>query len=737
MIYDLKKGESDTASADKGMKEVLDNINIHAAYKASRSDWEIGARKDVAFFNGNQWDEGAAREVRRQKQNPYSINVTKPGIELLVSQLTANRPRFISSPVEDSDLGVADKFAKLLERIWYISKGNVKLKTGIRDYEVVGIGALGAYIDKDADYGKGEIFIRDIDPFNLYIDPNSKDPQSQDASHILESIVLTGEQVQDMYPDISVEELKTIERVTEDNTTSGLDSNENQVQSNTNDVFHYKYRVIDRYSKIKVKTFHVYDPLSNYEKILTEEEYKTYATRPAIIEIRGDQINYYTDSSEVYTKSQLFDKGKGVYHYIIDQQGNTTPVPGAEQGLPGEIPNSTTLVQKVTVTELLNEGVIKYKIIYLTRIKRVLTLGRKLIYKDILPIENYPIVTFMLHHDRKPYPQGDVRIVRPLNEQLNKTESLIVAHASNATNVKVFISKGSINKKQLEEDFGKAGAAVFEVDMELGAPVIVQPVPLPNELYKNKADKTNEIERILGAYAFQDGSAGQAPQTAKGTLLIDEMGQRRQKSKKDDIEESINQLAKVIVEMIPKVYTTRKVIRLTDPNNEEVGEEFVINDKDPNADKIINDVTVGKYDVMVLSGSMMPTNRSAQLDILMTAYQQGILTDKKPIIMKLGLENTKEILKREDTITQLQGQLQQAEGQIKQLSGDLQSAQRAQVQSGIKNEIMKTKTDLKDLTNKAESGVVIANTRMNDQVKNFKLIQDLNSKLPKNGTDKN
>ena len=63
------------------------------------------------------------------------------------------------------------------------------------------------------------------------------------------------------------------------------------------------------------------------------------------------------------------------------------------------------------------------------------------------------------------------------------------------------------------------------------------------------------------------GDVGSAPQTFKGTVALDEYGQRRIKSKKDDIEYSVNQLARAVVGLMQYVYTSEKVIRLMQPNN--------------------------------------------------------------------------------------------------------------------------------------------------------------------------
>ena len=70
---------------------------------------------------------------------------------------------------------------------------------------------------------------------------------------------------------------------------------------------------------------------------------------------------------------------------------------------------------------------------------------------DILPLEDYPVIPFMLHHMRNPFPQGDIVRVRPLQEQLNKTNSKLTAYLSKMTSLNVFVPIGSGLKKDLED----------------------------------------------------------------------------------------------------------------------------------------------------------------------------------------------------------------------------------------------------------------------------------------------
>ena len=79
--------------------------------------------------------------------------------------------------------------------IWDISNGSVELKQAIDDYYVKGMGVIQSYVDGMADFGRGEVKIKNIDPLNLYLDPNSKDPFARDSACMIVAKQITGEQI--------------------------------------------------------------------------------------------------------------------------------------------------------------------------------------------------------------------------------------------------------------------------------------------------------------------------------------------------------------------------------------------------------------------------------------------------------------------------------------------------------------------------------------------------------------
>ena len=84
--------------------------------------------------------------------------------------------------------------------------------------------------------------------------------------------------------------------------------------------------------------------------------------------------------------------------------------------------------------------------------------------------------------------------------------------------------------------------------------------------------------------------------------------------------------------------------------------EFAINkklyDDKTNEIKVANDITVGKYDVVYVSGSTLPSNRYAELEFYMDAYSKGII-DKAEVLKKTEVFDMEGVLERTDTIQQL------------------------------------------------------------------------------------
>ena len=708
--------------------EVKRNEELLTEYASVRTKWARQATEDNEYRNGMQWTKEQVNELRKRAQEPLVVNVIYPAVEQAKAMLTANSPRFQSTGREGSDVKTGQTMSDLMSWVWEQSAGNTELKQAIDDYYVKGIGAILTYSDPNADYGKGEIFIKAIDPLDLYICPSSTDPFSRDASNIIISRLFSEMTLLEMYPEFK----DIIQRANEsqiaptvETINFGLEDqiiSKNEIQSyNMNNRDERQIEVIERYTKIRIPHYRVFDPNLNNERILSPEDFELYKLKIAYKVSNKTRDRIITDDNEVKQYEDIEKEFGNTFHLMQN------PITQEQMMVKGEetavaVKDSTTILKRMTFAELIETGNILVTEFEIDRIRQVVSAGGELMFDAILPLEDYPIVTMMNNHNRNPYPQSDVRMVKGLQAYINKIRSLIVAHASSSTNVKLLIPRGSMNRKQLEEEWGRAGTAVIEFDPELGQPIVAGPVPLPNELYKNEADAKADIERILGIYALMQGDTRQMPQTYKGTLAIDEYGQRRIKSKRDDIEGAVNQVAKCVLQYIQATYTVQKVIRLLQPNHKP--KKVILNQ--PIYDEVsgeflgkLNDVTVGKYDIVVVTGSTLPSNRYARFEYYMELYKAGIV-DQVEVLKQTDVANVEDVLNRKGQMQQMMKRLQQQDKQIKDLRGDLQTAQRETIHARQRVEVEKFKTRLSLTANRADLATSLYKSRSEDELKKIK-----------------
>jgi hypothetical protein len=711
--------------------EVQESIELLTEYNNLREIWAVKFQESIEFRAGAQWSQEERDVLESRGQAPIVVNRIHPIVETAKSLLTYNSPEFRSSAREDSDRDTAKVFSDLFAWMWDQSSGNEELKKIVDDYYVGGMGCMHVYQDPMADLGKGEVFLKSINPLDVYIDPNSKDVYARDAAHILVVKYITDEQAMQLYPDFMDIIMDADSAIDNDEEVPATDlaATEGQIFNTDEDTnYHTKRKFIERYTKEMHTYYNVYEPFSQKEYLFDASEYQeykdTYYLR--ITKATGEEV-FISDENAKEELMQVVEEYGAIFHFElpdpeIDEEGNMIPQsPIKVSGIEGEdaIPGSTTVITPLTAEEMAGMENIMVNKIEKCCVKLTATVGNNLLYTRILPIEEYPIVPLMNIHHRNPYPESDVRLYRPLQEYINKIRSLIIAHASTSTNVKLLIPRGSADLRQIEEEWSRAGTSVIEFDAELGAPIVAGPVPLPNELYKNEGDAKYDLEYGFGIFELMQGSGMNSPSTYRGTLVVDEFGQRRIKSRRDDIENFLNQCAKVAVPLMQQIYTEEKVIRLVQPNGLEKEQRFNFFKEMENGDVMrFHDVTLGRYDVKVVSGSTLPTNRMAMLNTYMQMYQAGLI-DQVEVLKKSELVDIDGVLGRSGQVVQMQQQMNMLQEELKKVKGDLQTATREELHAKKRLEVEKFSSDLDKISNRAESATQLYKARIADVENNL------------------
>ena len=617
----------------------------------ARREWENQAREDIDFYLGNHYSEAENDELEARNQSNVPLDRLYSAIEQFKAIITSKPPKFSAVGREDSDNKLANVWRTILEYVWDISDGNETFKQVVHDYAVTGLGYFYAYIDMEDDYGRGEVKFTYVDPFRVVIDPNARNKWFDDANGMMLSTILTKLQLLDLYPQLKEE------------TEEGKMLIDEVEGYNEGETFP---------SNVNKRTVGSFTP--DYIKDLDHGE-----------------------GSQKYQLIEYFSKIKVPYYRIMNMETQEERIVDKA--------TMSSFITEPDVMKAVEKGMIDVLEVQQTRIKLTCTLGQIVLYERILDTDKYPIVPVPNIWTNTPYPMSDVRKNKDFQRYLNKVMSLITSHAQASSGLKLLVPQGSVDDiEELEKDWANPNATI-EYDPSMGEPHFPSPQPLSNSVMQLPQMIAQYIDLNMGIFEMMQGNTEVAPRTSSATMMMEDFGQRRSKSKLRDIEGSLKRLGMVIYNLAKSHYNFQKSFRIAQPNNDLT--EFTINqrmydDKSKELQTIQNDITVGHFDIRIIGNSTMPSNKWGEWNIYMEAYQAGLI-DRNEALKKTEIFDKEGVLGRMDTIKQLQQQLQMAQEQIKNLSGDLQTASRESVASRKRTEVEKFKTQLKSYESDAKA----------------------------------
>ena len=244
---------------------------------------------------------------------------------------------------------------------------------------------------------------------------------------------------------------------------------------------------------------------------------------------------------------------------------------------------------------------------------------------------------------------------------------------------------------------------------------------VPAGALQEAINSSDDIKSILGMF---DASLGNSVNEVSG-IAIQRRNQEGDTSTyhfQDNLTRAIRHAGRIIVDLIPHVYTRPRILRILGEDGEP--QEVPVNQPiDPNTMQPMDqgfeegmerifDLTAGKYDVQVKAGPNFTTKRQEAADQMMDmlrAFPQAAPYVGDLLVKNLDWPGADEIAKRlkamlpaqlredeqDPMVAQLQQQLEQAQGIIKQLSDmrdieeqkiavDRMNAETKRIESGIK-----------------------------------------------------
>ena len=264
-------------------------------------------------------------------------------------------------------------------------------------------------------------------------------------------------------------------------------------------------------------------------------------------------------------------------------------------------------------------------------------------------------------------------------------------------------------------------------------PSRLQPEPPPAGILAASAQISDDLKAVLGIF----DPAQQLPGNISGKAL---MGQQQQVDLTnfhfyDNLTRAIQHTGKILLDLIPKIYDAQRVMRIIGEDGQP--EMVTINERKQDEQgiyKILNDVTVGEYDVVMDTGPGYNSKRIEAVNAMMPMMQgneqlfqiAGDLLFRNmdfpgadQIADRLAAANPlAQIDEKSDVPPQVQMQLMQAKKMVQDMQQQMQAMQleinnRGQV-AQIKEEGA-TKRKLMEVTAKAHNTETMAEVKVNDQ----------------------
>jgi hypothetical protein len=631
------------------------------------------------------------------------FNYIAPAVEQAIAYLTARSPGFSATGRDDSDVKTGRVMADFLSYLWYRSDGDLQFVRVAMDYFVRGLGYLVVWPDKNADHGRGELKVEYADTNNIVVDPSTTHPLHDDAASVIYFRDMTTAAFKNKFP----KHQDLLEKAMPAGPNEAPDAeNENDGGGNTlrNNPGNYVQepekivRVTSRYTKIPAQYNRVLDTRDGKEQIKSEADYKAFLAEPVFAIITADSVDY-------------FDSQAQAMQTLIQYQSQNIIVQGLESNR----------------QKMVTEGIYKTVLYFQERVQDITDVGGQLMWDNVLPISYYPVIPFHNKHTGTPYSSSDVSMVISVQQFVNKLTSLVIAYMQAATTMKLLVPEGSVEDiEKLEEDW-KRPDAVIPFDASYGTPHASVLQPLSNSVFQLIQMGKQMIEYEFGIFESMMGNGAESPETFKGTMAVDEFGQRRIRYKLRQMERSLRRVGQVLMEWSGDFYTTEKLFKVIAPNGDV--EQGMVNvpkydDKGAYVETLF-DVN-NDYDIIIMGGSTLPVNRWAEYETYKDAYTIGLI-DQEEALKKTEIFDREGVLARTSKLKQMAGQIEGLTKELKKTTGDLQTAQRESTHDKQRVEIEKFKTDLNKLMANLEAGGKLDAKKLELAVKD--LLGDIKSSM--------
>ena len=618
------------------------------------------AKKCDAYYQGEQWDNADVNALDAEGRPALTINTILPTVNTVLGEQASRRADIRFKPRRGADQETADTLTKLFLQI----ADNNKLDWVEQQVFSDGLIMDGrGYFDVRVDFSdnmQGEIRITAKDPLDIILDPDAKDYDPKTWNEVFETKWMTLDEIEELYGKKQADKLVFI---AENGQSFGRDS-----------VEYYETRFGDT------------DESDNYIGTTTtsDDEYRSIKALRVI--------------------ERQYKKLTKVDCFLDPQNGDMRPVPEMWSDA------KTKKFAKRYGLEIYS----KMK----KRVRWTVTCDKVVLFDDWSPYDEFTIVPYFAYF-RRGRPFGMVRNLLSPQEQLNKVTSQELHIVNTTANSGWLVESGSLSSMQVEdlEEHGAETGLVLEYNRGSTPPNKIPPNQIPTGLDRISLKAANNIKEISGINdsmlgtdsAEVSGVAIQAKQN-RGIIMI--------QVPLDNLKKTRLYLAEKVLNLVQDFYTEERVVMITNEEDPMKPNEPMVINQELASNEIINDITIGEYDIVVNTAPARDSFDEVQFAEALNLRTVGVAIPDDAIVEYSHLNRKEELAKR---IRQLTGQEPPTPEQAQ-----VQMMQQQMAMQQLQLEISKLEAEVMKLQSEAQMNMAKAQeTASKPQIN----VADIKSKL--------
>ena len=565
------------------------------------------ADKCDRFFLGDQWDPADKQKLTLVKRPALTVNKSLPTVANVMGEQILNRAEISFRPRNQGDENTAETLAKLYKQISDANQLDWKRSDMFADGIIMSRGYLDVRLSFTQSM-QGEVCITGVNSKNVMVDPDAEDYDPDTWNDVIITKWLTADDIAVLYNPEDAEILRNHEQSF---FPFGYDS-----------IYAFRDRFGDRTNPIYQGTYDESQVIRSMRVI--ERQHRILATQKHFVDVQTGDMRPIPDEFDRNRISMICDQFK----------------------------------MQVT-TKLIN------------RIRWTTICDNVRLHDDWGPYKHFTLVPYFPHF-RRGKTLGLVENLLDPQELLNKVRSQELHIVNTTANSGWKVKRGTLANLTVEEleEKGAMTGLVVEVNGDPEKDLVkIQPNQVPQGLDRIGFKAEDSIKTISGVSDSAQGfdredvaaKAIQEKRKAGSTNLVKPL---------DSLIRTDFILARNILDLVQEFYTEQRVLTITADRTTGGTEEFTIN-QITETGEILNDLTLGEYDVVISSVPQRETLEDSQFDQALALKKEGVGITDKVLIQSSRLMHKKEILADMEAAANSPQAQQQAQLQIEGLQAEI------------------------------------------------------------------